>query len=101
MQQLMIPFDDFAPIGESRDVSATTERRRPDFYEAIQHFSAGLQKSVTKPSRKISLVAWLQGESGFFSSFVGESISRLNAICGTAAVVFSFVMISFAVIIGG
>lgn len=75
MQQLTIQFPEFCQAAEPQDVPATTEQK--------------------------SFGDWLQEPSQFFSQFVGESISRLNAICGTAAVVFSFVMISFAVIIGG
>ena len=97
----MIPFDDFAPLGESRDATAAKELRTPVFYDASQHFSGRVGKSVTMRPRKISVGAWLQGRSELFSELAGESISRLNAICGTAAVVFSFVMISFAAFIGG
>lgn len=75
MQQLMIPFPEFCEVAIQENVPATKE-----------------QKTVG---------AWLQEESQFFSQFAGEKISNLNAICGTVAVVFSFVFISFAVIIGG
>lgn len=76
MQQLTLQFDGFCEVAKTVNVPAAKER-------------------------KPSLNAWLCQESRLFSHIAGESISRLNAICGTVAVVSSLVVISFAVIIGG
>ena len=101
MQQLMIPFPEFSQVAIQESACAAKERPSTKICEAIQHFPDGLQKSVTKPCSVKTVGMWLQQPSQFFSSFVGEQVSRLNAICGTAAVVFSFAMISFAAVIGG
>ena len=75
MQQLMIPFPEFCQVANSENVPATSEQK--------------------------TLADWLQEPSQFFSQFVGESISRLNAIYGSAAVVFSFTIVFIASVIGG
>ncbi len=76
MQQLTLQFDGFAPIGQSVDAPAAKEQ-------------------------KATVMSWLNQESSFFSSIAGESVSRLNAICGAVAVVSGFLFISFAALIGG
>ena len=76
MQQLTLQFDGYAPIAQPIDAPAAKEQ-------------------------KTTVMSWLSQESTFFSMFAGETVTHLNAICGTAAVVFSFILVSFAVIIGG
>lgn len=71
------------------------------FYEAFQHLSEGLAKSVTKPSRKISIGMWLRQENRAFSTIAGESLSNLKALQGAAAVIFGFTLVFFAALIGG
>ena len=99
MQQLTLQFDGYADSSQPVDAGTARQCKDAGFYKAFQHFFSGLAKSVTRPSVKISL--WLREESPLFSAFAGESITRIHAICGTAAVVFSFGLMSFAAIIGG
>lgn len=101
MQQLTLQFEGYADSRQPETQGTAKECQRGVFYEAFQHFSEGLQKSVAKPSRKISIGEWLRAESTTFSAVAGESVSRLNAICGTVAVVSGFLIISFAALIGG
>lgn len=101
MQQLTLQFEGYADNRQPETRGTAKQCQRGVFYEAFQHFFRGLVKSVTRPSRKFSVGTWLREESPTFSALAGESVSRLNAICGTVAVVFSIVMVSFASIIGG
>ena len=101
MQQLTLQFDGYADSRPVIDAGTAKQCQRGVFYEAFQNVLESLQKSAAKPSRKISVGTWLREESPAFSALAGESVSRLNAICGTIAVVFSIVMVSFASIIGG
>ena len=100
MQQLTLQFEGYADSRRPETQGTAKQCQVSEIYKAFRHLTESLVKSVTKPSRRIFL-GWLRKESALFSQFAGERVSRLNAICGTAAVVFSFVIVSFAVIIGG
>lgn len=100
MQQLTLQFDGFADSRQPETQGTARQCQTSENCKAFQHLLESHVKSIAKPSCKIFL-GWLRKESSFFSKFAGETVTNLNAICGTAAVVFSFFIISFAVIIGG
>ena len=102
MQQLTLQFEGYADeMRQPKTQGTATQCRKGDFYEAFQNFFHGLVKSVTKPSRKISIKAWLQCENRTFSEFSGVSLSNLQALQGTAAVAFGFTIMFLSVVIGG
>lgn len=102
MQQLTLQFEGYADEMRQPETQGTaTQCQTGEFYKAIQHFFQGLAKSVTKPSSKISIEAWLQCENRTFSDLSGVSLSNLQALQGTAAVAFGFSIMFLSVVIGG
>ena len=86
MQQLTIPFPEFCQVAGSENVTATKEQIK----EAAQ-----IEAAVSTAK------SWLQQDSALCLLVAGEKVSRLTAIYGTAVVVSSIVLVTFAAIIGG
>ena len=102
MQQLTLQFDGYADSRPAINVSAAKERSKDsDCSHAGNVVFPHWEQSIPTLGTRAALQAWLGQSSPFFSSFAGVSVSRLNAIFGTVAVVSGFLLISFAAIIQG
>ena len=58
MQQLTLQFEGYADSRQPETQGTAKQCKRGAFYEAFQHFLEGLRKSVTWPSRKISVASF-------------------------------------------
>ena len=102
MQQLTLQFDGYADSRPAIDVGATKQRsKESECSHAGNVMFPHWEQSIPTLGTRAALRAWLGQSSPFFSSFAGVSVSHLNAIFGTVAVVSGFLLISFAAIIQG
>lgn len=85
MQQLTLQFEGYADSRQPEAQGTAKVCQRGVFYKAFQHFLDRLQKSVARPSRKIS---------------VGMCSLR-DLLQATLAVCFGFGVMFLAALIGG
>ena len=95
MQQLTLQFDGFAPIGQSSDVSATTERRERVVISLAE-----------KTRQKVSpwLAAWQQwatAQNTTASGIAGATVTNRMMLQGTAISAFCFVLMFVAAVLQG